>query len=563
MGLRWPLCACWRLSGLCVLGLLCLGFDVSTRTAEESSAASFWRFIESPSNRGEMPRVLAAGSQQDRFALGDDAGVSIRRLEQSERAALEAVRDLAFDRDGTLWIATLRGLHRWAGSGRPVHRALRGGESANWINRVVATPSGMLVATRADAFWSTSGKVFQRLAVGGTSGPVTLAAIDPETMPAHRQRVWILRAGQMFEIEGFVLEAGLRVTASRELPLPRPMTDRQPVDLLVGPTNRRLLLVYEDVVASRTIASGEPDDAALVWRIERPVLPPGAVIRRLAWDDGKRWVMATDHGLVEGSSLGGVFARSSHPLGSAECMDVRRSGRGHLMALCRRGVYMRSSSSVSKIANALDETSDARLASKEPSHRLEPAPPLDEIRKRAIDRSGLSVDRSRRLREGLHRRAFWPDLSLRIGADFDRDRQTDSDQSFLSGEKRFLFDRTHDRRIGIAALVEFDWELGGVVYPEEAVDLSREMRQVISLRDDVSDEINQLYFEREGIRERLEGHEAIVASEIVRLRLRAREIDAGLDAWTGGWVSRWQASQRREFGEFEEVSPGAPRPGRE
>ena len=563
MGLRFRQIARRGLSSLCLVGLLGLdlglGLGLCGRASanREPASESFWRFVGSPAKRGGTARVLAAGSEEDRFALGDDSGVSIRRLEQSERAALVAVRDLAFDRDGTLWIATPRGLYRWDASERPVRRALRGGERANWITRIVVSRSGMLVATNAGAFWSTSGRVFQRLAVGGTSGPVSLVAIEPDGPSANRQRVWILRAGQLFEIEGILLESGLRVTSSRALSLPRPMTGRPPVDLLVGPLGGRLLLVYEDVVASRSISSGEREGTDLAWRFERPVLPPGAVIRRLAWGVERRFVIATDHGLVEGADLGGRFLRSSHPLGSAECTDVR-GGRGRpLMALCRRGVYLRSSFPVGVNTDAVELTLDAHERSNGPSARLEPAPPLGEIRSRAIERSGLSVDRSRRLRDGLQRRAYWPDLSLRVAADFDRDRQPDSDESFLSGEKRFLFDRTHDRRVGIAALIEFDWDLGGIAYPEDAVDLSRELRQVISLRDDVSDEINQLYFEREGIRKRLEGDEAIAAPEIVRLRLRAREIDAGLDSWTGGWVSRWRSSRELKNSDLEELPPRA------
>ena len=37
-----------------------------------------------------------------------------------------------------------------------------------------------------------------------------------------------------------------------------------------------------------------------------------------------------------------------------------------------------------------------------------------------------------------------------------------------------------------------DWDLGNLAYPDDSVDLSRELRQVTSLRDDVSDEIHQL-----------------------------------------------------------------------
>jgi hypothetical protein len=69
----------------------------------------------------------------------------------------------------------------------------------------------------------------------------------------------------------------------------------------------------------------------------------------------------------------------------------------------------------------------------------------------------------------------------------------------------------------------------------------------VSLRDDVADEINQLYFERQSIRKRLSESPLATGSvevgEVVRLHWRAQELDAGLDAWTGGWISRWRALQ--------------------
>ncbi|MDH3685831.1 MAG: hypothetical protein OEP95_06365, partial [Myxococcales bacterium] len=52
--------------------------------------------------------------------------------------------------------------------------------------------------------------------------------------------------------------------------------------------------------------------------------------------------------------------------------------------------------------------------------------------------------------------------------------------------------------------------------------------------DEVLDEVNQLYFERRRVL--LELAEAPGRSaESARHRLRADELAAGLDAWTGGW----------------------------
>ena len=59
---------------------------------------------------------------------------------------------------------------------------------------------------------------------------------------------------------------------------------------------------------------------------------------------------------------------------------------------------------------------------------------------------------------------------------------------------------------------------------------------MIELRDDVLDEITQLYFERRRVLVELAAAEA--PGDTLRLRLRAAELAAGIDAWTGGWFSR-------------------------
>jgi hypothetical protein len=95
-------------------------------------------------------------------------------------------------------------------------------------------------------------------------------------------------------------------------------------------------------------------------------------------------------------------------------------------------------------------------------------------------------------------------------------------------------DRDRDR--GFDALVVLRWDLGDAVFHPEEVDVSREAREVIELRDEVLDEINQLYHERRRVlleAERLPAGDP----EAARLRLRAEELGAGLDAWTGGWWS--------------------------
>jgi hypothetical protein len=64
------------------------------------------------------------------------------------------------------------------------------------------------------------------------------------------------------------------------------------------------------------------------------------------------------------------------------------------------------------------------------------------------------------------------------------------------------------------------------------------VRELIELRDEVLDEINQLYFERRRVLLERSQLPDPASAEAERLALRARELAAGLDAWTGGWWSR-------------------------
>ena len=73
------------------------------------------------------------------------------------------------------------------------------------------------------------------------------------------------------------------------------------------------------------------------------------------------------------------------------------------------------------------------------------------------------------------------------------------------------------------------------------------MRELIELRDEVLDEINQLYYERRRVLLERALLPDPASPEAERLALRARELGAGLDAWTGGWWSR-------------QVEPLSPRP---
>jgi hypothetical protein len=281
------------------------------------------------------------------------------------------------------------------------------------------------------------------------------------------------------------------------------------------------------------------------------VLPPGATLRALRPVPQGFWLV-TDRGPLFAERLAGPFERAGWQVGASDCVDLERRDDDSLHVVCRSGIFVASSGSATAplppsipppstdpdrpaTPGAAEWVSSGRRALE-----LPPDPPLEVLRSRALVRSGLDAAWTARLRRGLGRRGFWPEVELGFGADFDDDDRRDADQSFVSGDTRRLYDRSRDRGRHFEATLRLDWDLGEIVYPRDSVDLSRELRQIVSLRDDIADEINALYFERQRIREQLARGEPEEPGAAALAHARALEIEAGLDAWTGGFVSQWR-----------------------
>jgi hypothetical protein len=135
------------------------------------------------------------------------------------------------------------------------------------------------------------------------------------------------------------------------------------------------------------------------------------------------------------------------------------------------------------------------------------------------------------------RRAGWlPELRAGIWSDHGWTRGWDRDAVLSSGVLHELFDRDGGRDRELRLGLELEWDLTRTALPGDALEISRERRQLIELRDQILERVNRLYFERQRVRERLPA--ASSDDERRELELRARELSAQLDGWTGGWFSR-------------------------
>jgi hypothetical protein len=173
------------------------------------------------------------------------------------------------------------------------------------------------------------------------------------------------------------------------------------------------------------------------------------------------------------------------------------------------------------------------------SASAEREPAVGAVQRAALRYLALGSDRLTRLERNVARRGFFPELTLR--GDYGGFRASDEDHDdtvFSSGGRYELFDRLNERGRDFLVGAALRWELGDAVFDPEEIDVSKEVRELIELRDEVLDEINQLYFERRRVLLERAQLADTTSAEAERLALRAAELAAGLDAWTGGWWSR-------------------------
>ena len=150
----------------------------------------------------------------------------------------------------------------------------------------------------------------------------------------------------------------------------------------------------------------------------------------------------------------------------------------------------------------------------------------------------------------IESRARWKGLypELRAGGGLDRDNGWDggNDLTFSSGALHRLWDLQQSSKRSWDAAVTLTWELSDFVSPDDPLAVSRERRLVVSLRDQVLERVNHLYFQRLRTLERLAALAPGESAKRAELELTAAELAAQLDAWSGGVFSRLERSSPLE-----------------
>ncbi len=466
-----------------------------------------WLPLEAPAGIDRGAEALAIDSRSGRLAVGGERGVVLGPLEGPLERVLSRgpVHDLVFERDGTLLAATEVGLYRIAAPDRVSAESVATGEAARSVRALAVFGDALVAATGAGVFervardpsaWRrVPGLPFgeaRRVAItaGARGGPEVWAAIDGALWSANAEH------------------------GARRVALPGAASGEEgPIDLAIGGSGE-LLVVLRRAIAIRS-AAGE-------WRTERLVLPPGALPLRIGAEPGRLW-LATDAGLLFAAGPAGPWHRAGAPAGNAIVAAVA-GARDRLVVATAQGVLRQA---------AVSGPVSAPASSAPRAQRADP--PVTAVQRRALHYVSLDPRRMRELWNAAGRRAWAPEVSVRgdFGSDFDRERSYD--ESFVSGATRPLFDHDRRRAEGYAVSLGLSWDLGDAIFNLDRVDVSREARLVIQLRDDVLDEVSQLYFERQRVLASLDAPPP--DAPVALLRLRAAELASGLDAWTGGWFT--------------------------
>jgi hypothetical protein len=260
------------------------------------------------------------------------------------------------------------------------------------------------------------------------------------------------------------------------------------------------------------------------WELLRPSLPPGASARKLTAALGRGW-LATDRGLLVARDFRGPWRRVFGSAGSSAVQDLA-AGQGALYAATANG-----------LAVARLDSSRSSRAVLTPTLAVDAGEPeIGSVHRAALRYLNLRPDRIASLRRGVSRRGWLPTVAVRGIAERYRGHASDYDEAYVSGGLRQLYDSDRDDSREYELQLTLSWDLGDIAYHPEAIDVSHEAREVIELRDDVLDEITQLYFERRLVLAEIASPAA--SAPPVVLQLRAAQLAAGIDAWTGGWFSQ-------------------------
>jgi hypothetical protein len=525
--------------------------------------------VDGPVRGASLVAVAADG--EGRLAAAEAGRVWLREAPAASwrRVAVRGpLRDLAWTADGALVAAGEQGVWRiGSAAGAPAFHPFHPGtgERDRFVTRLARAGRWLAAAGEGGVFLSRlaaprapgapgPGAGWRRLSDGLPNAPSSAIAFAFQGVAEEPFELWASVAGRLYRVG--LDEAG--PGPARRVAIGGAGADEPLADLVPLPGGGVVALGADWLAAA-------PD-----WRTRRLGLPPGALARRgvaepagsPAGEGGSHGpaqvvCVASDHGVFRfavTARLGQADSSPLAPLAPLGAAPRRRAvralapARGRLYAAGEEGLFvspapgavpaaapggMPAPLSPPAVAAPHRPVAGAAAPGWRWVERAEPG--VRTVQMAALAYLGIGPGRMRALQRGVDRRGWLPEIQIRADAATGRDADRDLDRAFTSGALRELLDERVVRSRDYGVTLTLSWDLGDAAFHPDSIDVSRETRALVELRDDVLDEVNRLYFERLRVLASLDRAEP---EEVALLRLRAAELAAGLDAWTGGWFGR-------------------------
>jgi hypothetical protein len=166
-------------------------------------------------------------------------------------------------------------------------------------------------------------------------------------------------------------------------------------------------------------------------------------------------------------------------------------------------------------------------------------PPVTVLRAAATALAQAEPERA----SSLVTRARWagllPDVRVRLDRRFARTESLDLGRSATDPSTPVGVDANNDLRYELRAT----WELSRIVFNPDEIGASAHALRMADVRREIESAVIRLYFERRRLKAEALASDASDTATGVRLELHIAELEAELDALTGGAFSRWRSTR--------------------
>ncbi len=293
--------------------------------------------------------------------------------------------------------------------------------------------------------------------------------------------------------------------------------------------------------SSKGILEGAKNDDA--WRELKNSNLPDRKINYIAGSP-QTFYAATDRGVFRWEEQSKTFKDISEGLESKEVkMLAYHAGSGDLFAATRKGVFCFPNPDLKRSHPALTvlETEAKTLDAAGLLKRFETEPTIQQIQNAAVQYAEVHPDKIKAWREQAARKAWMPTVSFTTNTT--KDRNVDVDRGGTNDPDKFIVGpskKNFDWHMGVS------WNLSDLIWNNDQTSIDSRSKLMVELRDDVLNEVTHLYYERRRQQMEILMNPAKELPLEVEQRLRLDELTAGIDALTGGYLSKHLEPMRIE-----------------